>query len=41
MIVLQSAIEKLRNYNPNVSAEKPIRRSNNNIAKYNAFKSFV
>ena len=40
IIVLQSSVEKLRNYNPN-SSDRPQKRSNNNLEKYNAFKSFV
>jgi hypothetical protein len=39
-VVLQSSIEKMRNYNPNAT-NQPQRRSNTNLAKYNVFKSFV
>ena len=41
MIVLQSSVEKLKNYNPNVASDKPQQRKNTNISKYNAFKTFV
>lgn len=41
IIVLQSSAEKLRNYNPNATSGRPQRKTNTNISKYNAFKSFV
>ena len=41
ILILQSSIEKLKNYNPNAASDRPQKKSNTNISKYNAFKTFV